>query len=340
MSSRQRVQLVLAQPGPRRRVGGQLGPLLADRGLQQRPRLLQDAVPSRGYALPLPLADPATGDPGPRRASRRISRCRSRTRRSRSSRPRRPDTPRRSRSPAGRAGRSRVQARVAQFVQRARRRTAAPAVRDHHGPRRYSQPLAAGPTFHVPAGRFRLALGASCCRSTALPSIMSFDITRISPRPSSAPPAPPAGLAERLRTVHAHPVHDPPSQRLADPVSAASPPAPRSPVSTGPPSSTWPAARSGRTPRAGAGHLHDGRPEQVLSTLGLPPSSLTSTSSLAAPAAHDQRQPRRYGPLAPACRSARPGGQREAATDWPRRSPNRLEHSDRGRTQVEPRPAR
>ena len=54
------VQLVLAQPGLVARVGEQLGPLLAHRRVQQRPRFLQDAVqPAAAADLALPVADPA-----------------------------------------------------------------------------------------------------------------------------------------------------------------------------------------------------------------------------------------------------------------------------------------
>ena len=56
----QRVQLGLAQPGLVVRVGEQLGPLLADRGVQQRPGLLQDAVqPAAAAQLALAFAHPA-----------------------------------------------------------------------------------------------------------------------------------------------------------------------------------------------------------------------------------------------------------------------------------------
>ena len=57
---RQPVQLVLAEPGLVAGVGEQLGPLLADRRVQQRPRFLQDAVqPATVADLALPVADPA-----------------------------------------------------------------------------------------------------------------------------------------------------------------------------------------------------------------------------------------------------------------------------------------
>ena len=60
VSDGQRVQLVLAQPGLVAGVGEQLGPLLADRGVQQRPRFLQDAVQPAAVAdLALPVAHPA-----------------------------------------------------------------------------------------------------------------------------------------------------------------------------------------------------------------------------------------------------------------------------------------
>ena len=52
----QRVQLRLAQPGVVGRVGEQLGPLLADRLVQQRPGLLQGAVEAAALAQLAPAS--------------------------------------------------------------------------------------------------------------------------------------------------------------------------------------------------------------------------------------------------------------------------------------------
>ena len=58
--ARQLIELGLAQPGLVGGVREQLGAFLPDRGVQQRARLLQDAVkPTPVAQLALPLADPA-----------------------------------------------------------------------------------------------------------------------------------------------------------------------------------------------------------------------------------------------------------------------------------------